>query len=315
MIGSAFKKLAAENGMKVSNGVAYGSLRGYAATLSEGSGWKQIVLTTKFTDPVLLNQLQEKINQRNITREFRVQKLSFAPNGVCVVFTDDPGTMKKIRAFLDWFMPMLPNYGASDVNTCTECGGQLAGGCWKLIDGVAFHLHESCAEKVCRSIEEEEEIKRQADNGSYLKGTIGAILGAVLGSIVWAVVLSAGYVASIVGLLIGWLAEKGYNLLHGKQGKGKVAILIIAVILGVVLGNFLPDGFTLAGMIQSGEVEDWTMGEIPALIILLLLTDSEYLMATLANVGLGLVFAALGVFSLLRKAGKEVAKTKIVDLE
>ena len=38
MIGSGLKKLAQENGMTVSNGVAYGSLQGYAATLSQGRG-------------------------------------------------------------------------------------------------------------------------------------------------------------------------------------------------------------------------------------------------------------------------------------
>ena len=37
MIGSGLKKLASENGMKVARGVAYGALRGYAATLSEGN--------------------------------------------------------------------------------------------------------------------------------------------------------------------------------------------------------------------------------------------------------------------------------------
>lgn len=315
MIGSALKKLAKENGMKVSNGVAYGSLRGYAATLSEGSGWKQIVLTTKFADPVLLNQLQEKINQRNITREFRVQKLTFAPNGVGIVFSDTIGTMKKIQAFLDWFIPMLPEHGAADVNTCTECGGQLTGGCWKLIDGVAFHMHESCAEKVQRNIGEEEQARRQADTGSYLKGLLGAVLGALLGAIVWAIVLNFGYVASIVGLLIGWLAEKGYNLLHGKQGKGKVAILIVAVILGVLFGTFAADAITLAGMINSGDLVGVAYGDIPALIMIVLAEDSDYAGAVASNILMGLLFAGLGVFSLLRKAGKEVANTKIVDLE
>lgn len=315
MIGSGLKKLAKENGMKVSNGVAYGSLRGYAATLSEGSGYKQIVLTTKFSDPVLLNRLQEQINRRNITREFRVQKLTFAPNGISIVFTDNPGTMKKIGAFLDWFMPMLPSAGASDVNTCTECGCQLTGGCWKLIDGVAFHLHESCAEKVRREIDEDEDARMQADTGSYAKGALGAALGALLGAVVWAIVLNIGYVASIVGLLIGWLAEKGYHLLHGRQGKGKIAILIAVIILGVLFGTFAADAITVAGMIGAGELPGLEYGDIPAFIVLMLTESPEYASGVLGNILMGLLFAALGVFTLLRKAGKEVAGTKVIDLE
>ena len=42
LIGSGLKKLAKEYGMTVS-GVAYGSLGGFAATLSEGAGFKRIV--------------------------------------------------------------------------------------------------------------------------------------------------------------------------------------------------------------------------------------------------------------------------------
>ena len=39
MIASTYKKLASEYGMQVDKGVAYGSLGGFAATLSEGGGW------------------------------------------------------------------------------------------------------------------------------------------------------------------------------------------------------------------------------------------------------------------------------------
>ena len=37
--------------------------------------------------------------------------------------------------------------------------------------------------------------------------------------------------AAVGGLLIGFLALKGYDLFKGKQGKGKVAILIVIVLL------------------------------------------------------------------------------------
>ena len=50
MIGSGLKKLARENGMSIASGVAYGDFRGYAATFSEGSGYKLLAVTTKFPD-------------------------------------------------------------------------------------------------------------------------------------------------------------------------------------------------------------------------------------------------------------------------
>ena len=314
MIGSGLKKLAGENGMKVSNGVAYGSLRGYAATLSEGNGYKQIVLTTKFTDPARLQELQTQVNGRNIQRELRVQNMTFAPDGISIVFLDNPGTMKKIGEFIDWFWPMLEQSGATRWDICTECGCAVTGGCWKLVDGVAFYLHEGCAARMVRGIEEEERSRKEADTGNYVTGLLGALAGSALGAVLWAFVLNMGYVASVVGLVIGWLAEKGYNLFRGKQGRAKVVILILAIIFGVLLGNFAADGFTLASMINNGEIRGFDLGDIP-FMILQLLGDPDYLRATVSNILMGLLFAGLGVFSLLRKAGKEVSRTKVIDLE
>lgn len=315
MIGSGLKKLANENGMKVARGVAYGALRGYAATLSEGNGYKQIVLTTKFPDPAKLRELQSQVNGRNIQRELRVRELSFAPNGVSVIFLDNPGTMKKIGEFIEWFFPLLEQSGASKWDVCTECGFQVTGGKWKLVDGIAFYLHESCAEKLTRDISAEETERREADTGNYFTGLLGALAGSALGAVLWAVVLSFGFVASIVGLVIGWLAEKGYNLFKGKQGKAKIAILIVAIIFGVLLGNFAADAFSLATMIADGELPGMALADIPYIISVLLTSEPEYLRITISNILMGLLFAGLGVFSLLRKTGKEVSATKIIDLE
>ena len=313
MIGSGLKKFAVENGLQVSHGVAYGSLRGYASTLSEGSGYKQIIISTKFSDPVKQQELQAVLNQKNITKEYRLQSLLFAPNGIRIVFSDTVGTMKKIAAFVDWFYPLLPEYGASNADFCSECGGQLTGGTWKMVNGIAFHMHESCAQHLRNEIAAENETRKQEAEGSYGMGLLGALLGSAIGAIVWAFVLLAGYVASLVGLLIGFLAEKGYTLLKGKQGKGKIAILIIAIILGVVLGTFAADAITLVQMINNQEL-DIAYGDIPAMILLVFSNDAQYRSGTLSNILIGLLFAGLGVFALLRKTGKEVADTKFVDL-
>ena len=315
MIGSGLKKFAAENGLRVAKGVAYGNLRGFAATLSEGSGYKQIVITTKFADPNKLQELQAAVNQKNIAREYRVQRLDFGVDGIRIVFGDTVGTMKKIAAFVDWFFPMLHVYGVQGAELCGECGGQLTGGCWKLINGVAYHMHESCAEHVRGQIASDNESRKLESEGSYVTGLFGALLGAAIGAVVWALVLNAGYVASLVGLLIGWLAEKGYNLLKGKQSKGKVVILAVAVVLGVVMGTIAADVMTLVQLINETEGMMMTYGDIPQFLLMLLQEDAEYAAAVATNIGTGLLFAGLGVFALLRKTGAEVADQKFVDLD
>ena len=315
MIGTGLKKLAEQYGMKLDSGVAYGNLKGYATTLSEGAGWKRIDIATKIADPVQLTQLQTEVNGVNLQKEYRVQELILGPKSITIVFHDNLGTMKKLEAFIEWFYPLLDGFGAAKVNICSECGSETATGVWYLIEGVAYYFHESCAQQVCDAIAQEDTQRKQEDTGSYVQGLVGAVGGAILGAVVWALVLLGGYVASIVGFVIGWLAEKGYNLLHGKQGKAKVAILIFAVVIGVLLGTVAADGITLAQMIGNGELPGFAYGDIPAMILAVFSEDAEYRSATISNVLMGLLFAALGVFTLLRKAGKEVADVKVINLK
>lgn len=314
MLSSAFKKLANQHGMSIDRGVAYGALHGYAATLFDGSGTKVICISTTFTDPVLLSQLQANLNSRDLMRDFRVKNLSIAQKSITVVFHDTIGTMNKINEFIAWFFPLLPEHGATGVNICPDCGCDIIGGTWKLIDGIAYHFHETCAEKVKTSLAQDVKTRSEEDTGSYLSGFIGSILGAAIGGIVWALLLMAGYIASIVGLLIGWLSERGYRLLHGKAGKGKIAILIIAVIFGVIFGTLLGDGIALAQMINRGELPGYTFADIPYMFGVLF-TDSGYLIGTIKNVGIGLLFAALGVFAIIRRSAKEVSAVRVLDLK
>ena len=153
--------------------------------------------------------------------------------------------------------------------------------------------------------------------GSYVRGLVGALLGALVGAIAWCLVMQLGIIASLVGFVIGWLAEKGYTLLKGKVGKGKVVILILAVIFGVLAGTFAAHcvdwykaiaeyaGNAVAVM---GEHEiPVTYSDIPELVFFFLANDSEYLAGTLKDVGLGLLFAFMGVFGILKNAGKQAA--------
>lgn len=315
MIGSGLSKLAKEYGLETAHGVAYGNLRGFAATLSEGSGYKRVVLTTRFPDPAQKTAMQNLVNSQELTKTYRVRELVFSDNCVSVIFNDTIGTMDKIRAFLDWFLPELHDHGATSANVCTECGCDILSGCWKLVGGTAYHFHEGCANRVKQALDVELEQQQSQDGGSYLKGLLGALGGAAIGAIVWALVLLMGYVAGLVGFVIGWLAEKGYNLLHGKRGKAKVLILIVAVVFGVVLGTFGADALSLAISIGNGELPGFTYGDIPGTIIYLLGNSEEYVSATVGNIVLGLVFAALGVWILLVQAHNEVSGVPFIDLK
>lgn len=307
MIGSGLKKLAQQHGMTVANGVAYGSLMGFATTLSEGADYKRIDIATKFTQPESKNAFMQAVYSVDLKTQFRIQELTVRDAAIAVVFHDTIGTMKKIEEFVAFFYPMLARYGASGANICAVCGAEVTNGGWYMLDGLALHMHDTCAARVQSDLDQNARESKEDDTGSYASGAVGALLGSVLGAILWGIVLSAGYVASLVGFVIGWLAEKGYTLLKGKQGKGKLAILIVAIIFGVLLGTLLPYGVELIKM-------GFSLESVPEMIFLLISTDAEVSGSVVTNALMGLVFAALGVFGLLRKTGREVATRKLKKL-
>lgn len=315
MLGAGLKKLAKQYDLRVDAGVAYGSLRGYATTLFEGAGYKQINISTTFPEVGQKEQLMGYMQSRNVEKEFRVRAGGFCPAGVSIIFFDSVGTMKKISAFIEWFYPLLEQIGATGADVCRECGETVSEGQWQLVNNFAHHLHESCARKMEEQIAEEIRERKESRTGSYVQGAVGALLGALLGAAIWAIVLYWGYIASLVGLVIGWLANKGYDLLHGKQGKGKVAILIFAIIIGVLVGTFVPDVVILCQMIKNGELFGLTYWEVPGLIAEVFATDSGYAGGVIRNVVIGLLLALLGVFVLLKRTNREVSDIKVKKLK
>lgn len=314
MVGSKLKKFAAENSFVVRSDLAYGNLRGYAACVYEGMGFKALTITTSFTDVQGMAALKQFISQRNLQKDFRIRSMEINAHNISVVFVDNPGTMKKIYSFIEWFMPLLGQYSATGCDICPACGGQISAGQWVMAGGRVYYVHDTCAARMGEDFKQEHEIKKANDTGSYPAGFFGAFLGSLLGSVVWAVVLTGGYIASVVGLLIAWLADKGYKMLHGKNGKGKIAALVISVIFGVAFGTFLSQYFEVWKLISNGELIGFTTADIPRIISATFANSEKYRNALLFDSILGLGFAALGSYGILKKTGEEVSPTRFALL-
>lgn len=316
MIGTALSKLAKENGMKVSDGVAYGLFRGYSACFLEGSGFKLICFTSHKGDSEKMQQLKSLLDDKNTSKEYRFMKVKAVEGSLEIYFNDTVGTMKRINAFIDWFMPVMAQYGISSGDICSQCGTELGGaGKWKKINGVAYHMHEGCAQRLYSQVRQQEEDYREETRDSYATGLVGAVLGGLVGAIPWAIVMYLGYVASIMGLLIGWLADKGYRMLHGRNGKLKVLILILATVIGVAAGTMGSQVAMVAVMIAKGELPGFSYGDIFVLFKDYLLVDDEYISLLMKNMIMGLVYALLGVFVFLYKAYKESKRFMMKELE
>ena len=91
----------------------------------------------------------------------------------------------------------------------------------------------------------------EEDEGTYGKGFAGAFLGAAAGALVWAIAMGIGYLFGLLGLLIGFAAGKGYDYLKGKQGKGKMFILLLASVVGILVGSAV--GLCLSALVNMHE--------------------------------------------------------------
>ncbi len=140
--------------------------------------------------------------------------------------------------------------------------------------------------------------------GNIITGIIGAFFGAIMGAAFFAVVSYVGYFSSWVAILTVFCVRKGYDLLHGRKGKIRTAIIVIFMLLSVVFG-------TLAGeavILREGFHEE--MDTLPvfdqALLRRIYPDDLSYLMVCfresdiqldlLKKLVLGLIFSLLGIY-------------------
>ncbi len=303
MVGSGLRKLARANGMRIASGVAYGEFMGFAVTFSEGWGYKRLAVTTRIHDEQARDYLMYQLSRHDLRRDFNVSDIRLLSDAIVVMFTDNRGTMSRLTAFCDFFLPLLRCCGADGVELCSECSAELAGcGCWRLINGIAFHLHGDCAaqinERLCSEVHH---IVRENGTGTVIGGIFGALLGALAGAIPLAVLLYEGCFASIAGLVIGWGALKGYELLHGRHSRVKPFIIIAAVIIGVFAGSYAADYYTLYSIVNDGLIDGLTTADVGPALAYMFSTDGDFCRSTVINYLFALLFALLGTASLFRE--------------
>lgn len=154
-----------------------------------------------------------------------------------------------------------------------------------------------------------QEVKENKE--SIIGGIIGALIGAAIGAVAWAVVGMLGYIASIIGFVIAFLADKGYDLLKGRQGVLKMIVLIVCVVLAVAAGTVGTYVWTIHNEYneQLAALTDFEKKYYE------IATEAEFMQELLANSevqgemikdgGLGLVFGIMGSIGLITGAKKK----------
>lgn len=151
------------------------------------------------------------------------------------------------------------------------------------------------------------------NKGSVIRGLIGALLGALLGAVAWTLVGMLGYVAAVVGLLVFFLANKGYDMLGGRQGGVKIVILLVCVVLAIFVGTIGTYAW------QVHEVYQEEVAALSATERMFVMSEAEFFKEVVPEIAddpevkggfmkdflMGVGFAALGCFGAFSNAVKK----------
>ena len=147
-----------------------------------------------------------------------------------------------------------------------------------------------------------------------LAGIVGAFLFSLVGGILWFVLYQIGYLAAISGLIGIICAVKGYTFFAKVKHESVKCIVISIITTGIVLA--ISWYFCVAYDIYLAYQEWFAAGEVDftytffesVRVVPLFFAEREILIAYLKDLGLGLLFAGLGVIYYLSIREKRLKK-------
>lgn len=81
-------------------------------------------------------------------------------------------------------------------------------------------------------------------------GTLGAFVGALIGTICIVILGQFGYIASICGVVMGFCAMGGYQLLGKKMSKKGIIITIVIMLVMVYVSNWISYALAVADVAE-----------------------------------------------------------------
>lgn len=147
---------------------------------------------------------------------------------------------------------------------------------------------------------------------NVLAGAVGAFLFSLAGGILWFVLYQIGFLAAISGLVGVVCAVKGYTIFAKTKKESKVCLILSSVIAVVVLAIawYLCIAYDIYVVYQEG----FETGELlftytffeSVQVVPAFLEIEEVLVAYLKDLGMGLIFAVLGIVSYLASREKKM---------
>ena len=154
---------------------------------------------------------------------------------------------------------------------------------------------------------------------NVLAGAVGAFLFSLVGGILWFVLWQLGFLASISGLVGVICAVKGYTFFAKTKKESKICLVLSVIIAMAVLA--IAWYACVAYDIYLAYQEWYAAGEVDFTLtyfesvsaVPYFFEDSEILTAYLGDLGMGLIFAIVGVVSYLASREKKMKAQAAAD--
>lgn len=329
MYGPVLKKLGDEWGMKPADGKLCGLPHGFPVAMSEGAGYKRLVINLCRLSPDAQSAEVDvgKLLSRP-AKYYRIAKYQVNQKCLLVEFHDSFGTMGKIREYVDTEIPRLKDAGFVGAAYCDQCGEPIGEQNSELfvLNQNPILVHAGCADALRA---EEESYQREQKEAPAEKrpsplAPLGALIGGLVGCIPWVILYTFWDGDPMMALVIAHGANLGHKLFGGKEGKGRLILVIVLTLLLVPVATFSGTVAQLAYGIHTGELQkEWGVPksavtvEDALSIVQSTLSDgdaaAEFFSSSLKDLGVAYLFAALGLWSVWKKLRVEnvPAKTRL----
>lgn len=154
---------------------------------------------------------------------------------------------------------------------------------------------------------------------NVLAGIIGAFLFALVGGVLWFVLYQVGYLAAISGIVGVICAIRGYSFFAKKESVKGIVISVIMAVIVILIAWYACISYDIYLAYQewykAGEVDfSFTFFESVRLVPYFL-QDTEFLVAYLKDLIIGLILCAVGCVSYIIKATKKVKNPPVIATE
>lgn len=316
MIGKRLKNIAESYSMTVEKGYAWGQIDRYIFVLDEGVGYIGVTINISVaSDDDRRDSISGFIS--NNYNKYNVKSCILNHSSIVVQIKDIVNAKKYVISFIDDILQKLKDLDVPGADVCVVCredNGDMLHNV-KIDTGIA-KMHQKCFDEVKKITDDKQKEFHQEEKNHFI-GTIGALIGGIIGTIPWVIVYMLGFFVGWLGFIIGIAANKGYELFRGKNSRAKPFIIIIIVIICVLLAQVTCEIITLNDYLKSEGINDVGVFDMLRGLGEIFANEAGYRESVILNVLLGLLFAGLGTFSMIKKMLKQrkgnVSKIEMLD--